>query len=210
MDTVTDITLRTLAISGTATLLATTWSLPLAYRLAVKGPRTVAEALESIVGIPTVLIGLLLYLLFSRHGPLGPLRLLYTPQSIIIGESILITPLLIGTLHRVITSLYDTYGETAITLGATPSQARDTVLSEALPAIAGSTIMAFSRATGELGIALLVGGNLEGKTRTITTAIALDVSMGEFGDAIKLGLALLAILIITSILLNRFNKVSYR
>jgi len=200
MDTVADITIRTLTISGTATLLAITWSLPLAYRLAVKGPKPIAHALESLVGTPTVLIGLILYLLFSRHGPLGNLALLYTPTAIVIGESILVTPLLVGTLHRIIEGIHATYGETVLALGATPRQAMHTVLEEATPAILGSSIMAFSRAAGELGIALLVGGNLEGRTRVLTTAIALDVSMGEFGDAVLLGSILLLLLLISSLL----------
>ena len=143
--------------------------------------------------MPTVLVGLLFYFLFSSQGPLGFLHLLYTPQAIIVGESVLITPLLVSTGYRVLRGAVETYGELALSLGATEGQALGLVVRESLPGLLGSLVMGFSRAIGELGVALLVGGNIRGYTRVLTTAIALEVSKGSFEKAVALGCVLVAI-----------------
>ncbi len=202
-------TFRSLYISGTATLLAGSWSIPLAYMLSSRpGLRPVSHVFESLVGVPTVLIGLLLYLLLSRQGPLGFLNLLYTPQAIIIGEAILVTPLLVGISYRVLSYSVNTYGELALSLGATERQAMGIAVSQALPGLIGALVMGFSRAIGELGVALLVGGNIKGYTRTITTTIALEVSQGELFDAVQLGVVLVSIMVVTSLTLRLVRGVS--
>ncbi len=204
-----EIVFRSLAISGAATLISSAWSVPLAYTM-VKAPRfrLVASLLEGLVGIPTVLVGLFLYMLLSNSGPLGPLRLLYTPQAVVIGQAILITPLIASVSYRVLSHRWASYGELALSLGADERQAMELVLLESAPGLLSAVIMGFSRALGELGVALMVGGNIRGYTRVMTTAIALEVSKGEFELAVNLGLVLIALIMIVSItvrLLGRFE-----
>jgi tungstate transport system permease protein len=197
-------------VSGTATLLASVWSLPTSYVLTLKRRVGVVEAfIESLVGIPTVLLGLLLYLLLSSSGPLAPLgiKLLYTPQAIILGESILVTPLMISTSYRVLKNSVVMYSELALSLGASKTQIMTLIVKESLPGVVASIIMSFSRALGELGIAMMVGGNISGYTRVMTTAIALGVVRGEFEEAIALGLVLMAIMVVISVTLKLINKV---
>jgi len=197
---VVEVALRSVAISGSATLLSAVWSIPTSYYLAVRGARGWAEAvLETLVGIPTVLLGLLLYFLFSSSGPLGSLRLLYTPTAIVIGEAILVTPLLIAVIYRSMRPVVRDRLELAMAMGASRGQAMATILRETWGGVIASTIMAFSRALGELGVAMMVGGNIAGYTRVMTTAIALGVSRGEFESAMALGLILLAIMVVSSI-----------
>ncbi|MCC6022445.1 MAG: ABC transporter permease [Desulfurococcaceae archaeon] len=202
--------LRSIYVSGTATLLASVWSLPTSYVLTLKRRVGVVEAvIESLVGIPTVLLGLLLYILLSSSGPLAPLgiKLLYTPQAIILGESILVTPLMISTSYRVLKNSVVMYSELALSLGASKTQVMTLVIRESLPGVVASIIMSFSRALGELGIAMMVGGNISGYTRVMTTAIALGVVRGEFEEAIVLGLVLMAIMVVISVTLKLINKV---
>lgn len=206
---VAEITLRSLAVSGTATLLASTWSIPLAYLLARPGRLRSAAAsiIEALVGIPTVLLGLALYMVFSRSGPLGFLQLLYTVKAIVIGQSILVTPLITATAHRVLRSARESYEEMALALGAGRLQAMAITLREALPGIASSVIMGFSRAIGELGVALMLGGNIRGATRVLTTAIALSVSMGEYELALSLGGVLVAIAVLVAVAVRLLGRV---
>jgi len=202
--------LRSIYVSGTATLLATTWGIPTSYILTLKRRVGIVEAvIESLVGVPTVLLGLLLYLLLSSSGPLAPLgiRLLYTPQAIVLGEAILITPLMISTTYRVLKNTVVTYSELALSLGASKTQVMTLIIKESLPGVVASIIMSFSRALGELGIAMMVGGNISGYTRVMTTAIALGVARGDFEEAIVLGLVLLTIMVVISITLKLLNKV---
>lgn len=197
---VLDITFRTLYISGLATVLSILWSLPAAYLLSFRQRIGLLESLlESLVGIPTTLLGLLLFMLFSSSGALGFFKLLYTPQAIIIGQSILVTPLLISTSYRVLREVVVPYFELALSLGASKIQAMIIILRESAAGIIASIIMSFSRAVGELGVAMMVGGNIKGFTRVLTTAIALGVTRGEFETAIILGVILLALTISTAI-----------
>lgn len=202
MEYLLDVTLRSLYISSTATLLASLWSIPLSYLIAEKRLKGLAAVFEALVGVPTVLIGLLLYLILSKQGPLGGLDLLYTPTAIIIGEAILVTPLIVGASHRILANAIETYGELALSLGASRLQAGLLAVRESIPGLATSLAMAFSRAVGELGVALLVGGNLKGYTRTLSTAIALEVSMGTFDNALKLGAVLLTLTLGVTILVR--------
>jgi len=191
---------RSLWISGTATALATLWSIPLAYAMALRERAIVVEAVvETMVGMPTVLLGLLLYFLLSSSGPLAPLRLLYTPTAIVLGETILVTPLMISTCYRGVREAVRELRELGLSLGASDTQLLRLYIGETLPTMVASIVMGFSRAVGELGIALMVGGNIAGYTRTMTTAIALNVSRGEFEEAAVLGLFLLLVMVATSL-----------
>jgi len=209
LNEIVDITLRSIWISGSATLLASSWSILFAYYLS-KNPsvaKFIVSVLEGLVGIPTVLIGLLLYMLLSSRGPLGMLRLLYTPYSIIIGQAILVTPLITSICYRVLSRSWSDYGELALTLGASEKQAIHLVLRESLPGIIAAIVMGFSRASGELGIALMVGGNIRGYTRVLTTAIALEVSRGEFETALVLGSVLVVIVVTISLSLRVLKRI---
>lgn len=201
MEDLLGIVFRSLWISGSATMLASLWSIPLAYHLSrsTGWSRYIVGVLEALIGVPTVLIGLLLYVLICSRCPLGVFGLLYTPYAIVIGESILVTPLITATSYRVLNYSWRTYGELAMSLGATDRQTMAIVLRESLSGIIASLIMGFSRAIGELGVALMVGGNIKGYTRVLTTAIALDVSRGDFTSAIILGLILVLLVVLVSI-----------
>lgn len=200
MESLGAVTLRSIAISGSATVLAASWSIPLAYLLAEsKRLRLLVYLVEALVGVPTVLVGLLFYLLLSRQGPLGFLGMLYTPQAIVVGEAVLITPLITAVSYNALLAGIQRYKELALTLGASSRQAALLVFRETLPSLVSSTVMGFSRAVGELGVALIVGGNIEGVTRTLTTSIALATAMGEYEAALKLGAVLTVIAIGVSI-----------
>ncbi len=187
---------RSIIISGSATLLAASWSIPLAYYLGRRGRIGVVKSvLEALVGTPTVLIGLLLYMLFCNTCPLGMAGILYTPYAIMIGEALLITPLVTAVALYEVSKTWRSYGELAYTLGASDQQVMEAVLKYSLPGVMGGLFMGFSRAIGELGVALIVGGNIKGYTRVMTTAIALEVSRGEYEAAIILGLLLLLIML---------------
>ena len=205
---VLEITVRSITVSGAATLLASLWGIPMAYTISRsrKLSALLMPVFEAIVGLPTVLVGLILYILLSSRGPLGVLKLLYTPYAIMIGQAILVTPLLVSTSFRVLYHVQEVYGELALTLGATDRQVMHLVLIQSFPGLLASMIMSFSRALGELGVALMVGGNIRGYTRVITTAIALEVSRGEFELALTLGAILVAFLIAFSLSLRVLRR----
>ena len=195
---VLEVALRSLAVSSAATALSLAWSVPMAARIASARSRVkelVVGAFNAMVGFPTVLVGLLLYMLFSRSGPLGFLGLLYTPQAIAIGQALLITPLLVSLTYPVFERALGEYWELAVSLGASRAQAYRLVMGEVVGELAAASLIAFARAIGELGVALLVGGNIRGVTRVLTTAIALEVERGNFALAMQLGATLLALVL---------------
>jgi tungstate transport system permease protein len=149
-----------------------------------------------------VLIGLMVYLAFSRSGPLGYLNILYTPQAVILGQSILVTPLLVVLFTDIFREYRSRYWELALTLGATERQAALMIVREAGFDMITAYLLSFARAVGELGVALLVGGNIKGYTRVLSTAIALEIERGRFEDAFTLGLILLLIVVLTNIVVR--------
>ena len=211
LNEILDITVRSLWVSGSATIISSLWSILLAYKLSRsrRASRYIIPFFEALIGIPTVLIGLLLYMILSSRGPLGLFRLLYTPYAIILGQAILITPLITSICYRVLSSSWNTYGELAYTLGASEKQIMAIVLRESIPGVIAASVMGFSRAIGELGIALMVGGNIRGFTRVLTTAIALEVSKGEFEIAVILG-AILVVLVVAISFSLRILRRMYR
>ncbi len=207
---VAGIVLRSLMVSGAATLLSASWSIPLALRLVLggeeRGKRLVMDLLNSLVGIPTVVVGLILYFLLSRSGPLGQLQLLYTPLAITIGQAILITPFIASLSAEALRSVRERLWETLISLGATEGQAAATVVDEASPGLVTSILLGFSRAVGELGVALMLGGNIRGFTRVMTTAIALEVGRGEFELALALGAILVSLSFLTTLTIRALTR----
>jgi len=194
--TLLEITIRSISISGLATLLSASWSIPVAILLSIsqsKMARLLTTIFNALVGIPTVVIGLVLYLLLSRSGPLGIVNMLYTPYAIIFGQAILITPLLISFGIEVIGVRTRDLIEMSLTFGASKRQVFTTIFEESSSRILAISILGFQRAVGELGVALMLGGNIKGLTRVFTTAIALEIQRGEFELAIYLGLILITV-----------------
>ncbi|HNW81047.1 MAG TPA: ABC transporter permease, partial [Methanoregulaceae archaeon] len=149
----------------------------------------------------TVLAGLLVFLLLSRSGPFGFLRLMFTPTGMVIGQIVLIIPLMIGMTLIALSGVSRTKQDTVISLGASETQTVITIVKEARFAILGGVILGFGRAISEVGAAMMIGGNIRGYTRVLTTAIALETSMGNLSLSIALGLILLAIAtVVTGIL----------
>jgi tungstate transport system permease protein len=180
--TVYEVTIRSLIVSGTAVLIATLWSVPIALFLGTKifrGKIFLTGFFAAMIGIPTVGLGLILYLVFSKAGPLGILHLLYTPTAIILGEAILITPLIVSLATHAIADVDPEVMSLAKTLGASEARASIAVLKEASNGILLAGIAGFNRAIAELGIAQLVGGNISGLTEVLTTGIALETARGD-------------------------------
>lgn len=186
--------LRTLWISSLAVGLATAVGLPVGTvlaRLPVPGRHVLIMFARAGMAVPTVFIGIFCYAFFSRRGPLGPTELLYTPWVIVIGEVLLALPIILSISHGAVKALDPRVAETALTLGASPLRRWMTYLSEARTGVLLAILTAFARCVTELGIAMMVGGNIKGHTRTLATATALETSKGEFGRGLAMGLILL-------------------
>ena len=204
MSDVAGATALSLAISVAAVVLASTVGLPLAVVIGLSRTRAADVALvaaRAAMALPTVLAGLLVYGLLSRHGPLGALGLLYTPQAIAAGEMMLALPLIVALGATAVRGLDARFDETL--RGMDIGGARRLLLAarEARPGVVTALLAAFARCVTELGVALLVGGNLKGSTRTLTTAIALETSRGDFSRAVDLGIVLLAVAVAVNVAL---------
>lgn len=202
---VMEITLRSVYVSGLATVLASSWSLPLGVAIALKnfrGKRPVKGLFNTLLGMPTVALGLLLYLTLSRSGPLGFLQLLYSPMAIALGQAILVTPIIVSFTVSAIESVDLEIRNLARTLGASELQAALAVLGEAVGGVALAVTASFNRAIAELGVALMVGGNIRGVTRVLTTTIALETARGEVVLGIALTIVLLLVVFSLSLAVN--------
>jgi len=189
-----EIILRSIYVSGTATLLSAVWSLPLGLTIGIKdfyGKRLVKGVFNAFLGMPTVVLGLVLFLLIRHAGSFGFLNLLFTPLAIIVGQAILITPIMVSFTTSAVESIDPDIKDLAKTLGATEIQASLAVLKEATGGTLLAFIASFNRAIAEMGIAYMVGGSIPGFTIVLTTAIALQRDMAN----IELGLTLAAILL---------------
>jgi tungstate transport system permease protein len=194
--TVYGIVSRSLLFSGIATILAVLWATPIAMLLSLKnfpGKSIVKGFFAAMIGMPTVALGLFLWLTLSKTGPLGFLGLLYTPGAIILGEALLVTPLIVSIATNAIEAVDPEMMNLARTLGASESQALTAVLKEAINGIIFSNVAGFNRAIAELGVALMVGGNLAGFTDVLTTDISTFNARADFASAIALAIILLLI-----------------
>lgn len=184
-----------LQVALLGTLLATLLGAPAGFWVALRefrGRHAVELLLNTATAMPTVVIGLLTYALLSRRGLLGDLNLLYTRSAMVIGETLLIAPLMAALTAAVVSGADARIYESALTLGASPARALWTVAVEMRRGLLAAVATGFGRLISELGVALMVGGNIAGSTRTMTTAIALETSKGEFAFGLALGLLLLA------------------
>lgn len=203
------ITALSLFVSISGTLLSSVWSVPLSAVLAFRnfpGRGVIKGLFNALIGIPTVALGLCLYLLLSRSGPFGILQLLYTPYAIIIGQCVLVTPIIVSFTTSALESVDPDLRTLARTLGASSRQTDAVVLREAQWGVVLAVLAAFNRAFAELGVAMMLGGNIRNFTRVLTTAIALQTAMGEIAVSIALSIILLAIVVSLSIVINIARK----
>jgi tungstate transport system permease protein len=161
--------------------------------------------MNTFLAFPTVVVGLIVYSLISRRGPFGALGLLFTPTAMIIGQFILAIPIIIALTHSAVQGIDKKVKKTALTLGATEIQSAWAILTEARYAILEAITFAFGRVISEVGAAIMLGGNIKGSTRTMTTAISFETSKGEFGFGIALGVILLIIALIINIFHHYFQ-----
>lgn len=196
-----DIVSRSLLVSLSATLLASVLGLMLAAGLVVRrfrGRAVVLVLLNTAMGLPPVVVGLLIYLLLSRAGPLGGWGLLFSPGAMVIAQVTLVTPLIAALGRQVLEDTAQEYGELLKSLGATRTQQLATLLWEARYSLLTVILAGFGRAIAEVGAVLIVGGNIAHVTRVMTTAIAMETSRGNLALALALGL----VLILTAVAVN--------
>ncbi|MFW9907250.1 MAG: ABC transporter permease [Candidatus Thorarchaeota archaeon] len=204
-----EITLRALTVSGLASLLAAGIGLPVGVTLGMyhfRGRDAVTGVFRALMSMPTVALGLILYLAFSRSGPLGFLGLLYTPMALVIGQAILVLPFMISITAETIENIDPSIRELARTLGADERAAAASVFRESFGGVLLAISASFSRAISELGVALMVGGNIQGLTRVLTTSIALETTRGEIALGLGLTLILIILMVSFNLLLNQAEK----
>ena len=183
-----------LLVSLSAVFLAAMAGLPFGAAVAVcrfPGRQVVRVLLNALLGIPPVVIGLIVYLLLSRAGPLGALGLLFTPTAMIIAQWLLVTPIIAALTQQAVSDLHDEYAEQLRSLGVGPGRAIPTLLWEGRLSLLIAVMAGFGRAIAEVGAVIIVGGNINHVTRVMTTAIALETSKGNLALALALGMILL-------------------
>jgi tungstate transport system permease protein len=192
-----------LAVSLTAVVVATVVGLPLGAAVALlrfPGREAVIVALNALMGLPPVVAGLAVYLLLSRSGPLGSWGLLFTPQAMVIAQAVLVTPIIAALARQTIEDLWVEYRDELAALNASAPRRVATLIWDARFSLVTTLLAGFGRAAAEVGAIIIVGGNIEGFTRTMTTAIALETSKGDLPLAMGLGMVLIAIVVIVNAL----------
>tara|TARA_R110000787_G_scaffold63679_3_gene143422 strand:+ start:167084 stop:167788 length:705 start_codon:yes stop_codon:yes gene_type:complete len=185
-----------LQVSISAVALAAVIGLPMGAALALfkfPGRGTLTVMLNALMGLPPVVVGLVVYLLLSRSGPLGVLGLLFTPTAMIIAQAILVTPIIAALTRQVVADLWIEYAEQMRSLGAGPLRAVPALLYDARFTLVTAVLAGFGRASAEVGAVMIVGGNIDHVTRVMTTAIALEVSKGDLALALGLGIVLIGL-----------------
>ncbi|NVO23929.1 ABC transporter permease [Donghicola mangrovi] len=204
-----EITALSLRVSLGATVVASCIGLPLGAWLAVNrfpARRFVIAILNALMGLPPVVVGLIVYVLFSRSGPLGVLGLLFTPTAMVIAQVIIITPIIASVAHQAIRDLWADYHDLLISLQATRLQRIKTLLWDGRRALMTASLAGFGRAIGEVGAIMIVGGNIDHATRVLTTAIALETGKGEFDMALALGFVLIGLAILVNLGLHFISR----
>lgn len=204
-----DVMFLSLRVSLTAVAIGAVLGIPLAAFLSLcrfPGRKLVLNLIFSLMGLPPVLAGLVVYLLLSQRGPLGYASLLWTPTAMIIAQVLLVIPIITGLSFVAIKGKEDILAETAVTLGATGTQTAFTVIREASAGIIAGILTGFGRVFAEVGAVMMVGGNIEHHTRVLTTAIILETRQGNFDAALALGIVLLVLSFIISSVLISFQK----
>ena len=200
---------RTILIAGSSTLIATLIFIPvgsLIYFHDFPGKGALIYVIQTLYSVPTVFVGLLVFITLSKDGPLGGLGLLFTPQAIVIGHVVLISPIVTGLTVSALRGVAPEIKDTALSLGANRLQTILTIVREAKYGVSTAVLLAFGRAVSEIGLAIIVGGNIRGYTRTLTTAMSLETSIGNFELAMALGIILVFLALVVNILAGRLQQ----
>lgn len=187
-----------LVVSLSAVLLSALVGVPLGALIALtqfRGREAVVVVLNSLMGLPPVVAGLTVFLMLSRSGPLGPLGLLFTPEAMVIAQTVLVTPIIAALTRQTIEDLWMEYRDELAAMNVGPVLRVWTLIRDARFSLVTALLAGFGRAAAEVGAILIVGGNIEGFTRTMTTAIALETSKGELQLALGLGIVLMFIVV---------------
>ena len=191
-----------LAVSACACALAAGFGLAAGALLAVarfRARRVVLAVLNTLLALPSVVVGLVVYLLLSRSGPLGSLGLLFTPTAMVVAQTVLVVPVVAALTRQALQGTWRDHGEQLLSLGASRSQAAAWLLWDERFAVLTVLLAAFGRAISEVGAVMIVGGNIEGHTRVMTTAIALETSKGDLPQALGLGMVLLGVVLVLNL-----------
>ncbi len=208
------ITARSIMISFTATVIAALIAIPVGAVInfsEFRGKKTVINLIQTLYALPTVIVGLFVFLFISRAGPLGFLRLLFTPTAMIIGQTLLILPIMTGLTVSALSGVDQAIRDTLHSLGATKVQFLANVLKEARFAILAAVAVGFGRAISEVGAAILLGGNIRAasfwsSTRVLTTAISLETSVGNIELSLALGIILLLVALVVNLLVTTIQQ----
>jgi len=193
-----EIVALSLEVSLASTVFACIVGLPAGAFVAIRpfiGRRAVIVTLNALLGLPSVVVGLLVYLLLSRAGPLGQLGILFTPQAIVIAQTILVLPMVIALARQFVDDAWHEYREQLMSLGVSLARAIATLLWDLRYSLLTVALAAFGRAASEVGAVMIVGGNIDGVTRVMTTAIALETTKGDLPLALGLGLILILVVL---------------
>lgn len=207
------IVVLSLEVSLASTLLACLIGLPLGGWVAVgrfPARRAIIVALNAMLGIPSVVVGLVFYLLLSRAGPLGALGILFTPKAIVVAQTFLVLPIVAALSRQFVESAWDEYREQLVSLGVTRARAVVTLLWDTRFPLLTVVLAGFGRAISEVGAVMIVGGNIDGVTRVMTTAVALETSKGDLPLALGLGLVLLVLVLALNALADAIRHWSLR
>lgn len=202
------IVLLSLVVSGVAVLVGAVTGIPFGAFIALRsfiGKRVLLSFLNTLTGLPPVVVGLLVYLMLSSSGPLGPLQLLYTPQAMVIAQLIIAFPIVASVTASAVSSVDRKMRLRALSLGADSSQLTFTMLREARTGVLTAIVLSFGAAISEVGAVMIVGGNIRWFTRTLTTAIVLETELGQFGMALALGIILLTLSFLINMALTRLQ-----
>jgi tungstate transport system permease protein len=197
-----------LRVSGTSTIFAALVALPLGSFIGLRdfrGKKFVSNLINTFMGFPPVVMGLFVFLLLSKSGPLGALGLLYSPTAMIVAQFLLAFPIITGTSKAAIESVSVDLKETILSLGYSEPQLWWELIKEAKKSIIAGIVVAFGQAISEVGAVMLVGGNIRWSTRTFTTSIVLQTRMGEFGQAIALGFILIFMAFLINFILTHLQ-----
>lgn len=202
-----------LQVSLTAVMISTLIGLPIGAMIAVerfRGRQALIVLLNALMGLPPVVVGLLVYLLLSRAGPLGNLGILFTPAAMVIAQTVLITPIIAALSRQTIEDAWREYDEQLRSLGAHRIAAGMTLIWDTRFSLLTIVLAGFGRAAAEVGAVMIVGGNIDGVTRVMTTAIALETSKGDLPLALGLGIVLITLVIVLNALAAIIREMALR
>jgi tungstate transport system permease protein len=208
-----EIVFLSLRVSLTAVVIASVLGLPLGAAIAVgrfPGRQALIVILNALMGLPPVVVGLLVYLMLSRAGPLGQLGILFTPAAMVVAQTILILPIVAALSRQVIEDAWQEYREQLKSLGAGPMSSALTLLWDTRYSLVTIVLAGFGRAAAEVGAVMIVGGNIDGVTRVMTTAIALETSKGDLPLALGLGVILLSLVLALNAAAYRIKESAQR